>query len=112
MHSHDLVHGYCFFGLSSVSGDRIEMLVGRTELHQVLAGEKVNIDPSLMRRAIIDREDTIELTIYAKGKRIGGEVHLLLPPDSATPVRHPRPALIKLSCAVARGTRRSCMGSC
>ncbi len=39
------------------------------------------------------------LTIDAKRKRFGGEIHLVVPPHSNLPVRHPSPALIK---AVAR----------
>ena len=40
------------------------------------------------------------LTVEAKRKRYGSEVHLVVPPSSAGIIRHPRPALIK---AVARG---------
>jgi site-specific DNA recombinase len=44
--------------------------------------------------------DIICLNIEAKRKRYGGEIHLVVPPNSSVPARHPRPALIK---AVARG---------
>jgi site-specific DNA recombinase len=39
------------------------------------------------------------LTIEAKRKQYGGEVHLIVPPSSGVSIRHPRTSLIK---AVAR----------
>ena len=47
-----------------------------------------------------DLDDTICLSIEATRKRRDGAVHLVVPPHSTTPSRHPRPALIK---AVVRG---------
>ena len=49
-------------------------------------------------RKPLDANDLISLTIEAKSKRCGGEVHLVVPPNSDS-VQQPKPSLIK---AIAR----------
>lgn len=43
--------------------------------------------------------DLISLTMEAKRKRFGGEIHLVVPPNSSLVIAHPKPSLIK---AIAR----------
>ena len=50
-------------------------------------------------RKPVDKHDLINLISEAKRKRYGGEVHLVVPPNSGASVRHPKPSLIK---AIAR----------
>ena len=56
------------------------------------------------KRTPVDVSDLITLIIEAKQKRYGGEVHLVVPPNSSVSVGHPKPSLMK---AIARaGTKR------
>ncbi len=50
-------------------------------------------------RKPVDVNDLISLTVEAKRKRCGGEIHLVVPPNSGVSVGHPKPSLIK---AIAR----------
>lgn len=50
----------------------------------------------------IDVHDLITLTVEAKRKRCGGEVLMVVPPNSSPAVGHPKPSLIK-ALARARG---------
>jgi site-specific DNA recombinase len=83
-----------------VYDERIELLVGRTELRRTLSGSKSAVSDQASATEQEDFSDTICLTIEVKRKRYDGVVHLVVPPNETTPSKHPRPALIK---AVARG---------
>ena len=82
--------------------NEIQVLLSRTALRQVLEGgdKLISLDLDGPRKPI-DSNDLIRLTIEAKLKRRGGEVHLVVPPNSSAgeSTAHPKPALIK---AVAR----------
>lgn len=76
-------------------------MIKRKDLRELLEHGDQIIAASLVGvRKAMESSDLICLTIEAKRKRYGGEIHLIVPPNSNPPVRHPRPALIK---AVARG---------
>ena len=75
-------------------------MISRKELRLLLEnGGKVIASNLLGVRKPVDANDLISLTIEAKRKRCGGEVHLVVPPNSVVSVRHPKPSLIK---AIAR----------
>jgi site-specific DNA recombinase len=76
-------------------------MISRKELRQSLenGGRVLAANPLGDRKPVIDVNDSIVLTIEAKRKRCGGEVHLVVPPNSIDSVRHPKPSLIK---AIAR----------
>jgi DNA invertase Pin-like site-specific DNA recombinase len=78
--------------------NHVKVLVGRSPLRRVLdnGGDIVSANPD-NQGTPIDANDLIRLTIDAKRKRCGGEVHLVVPPNSVATA--PRPSLIK---AVAR----------
>jgi site-specific DNA recombinase len=80
--------------------NHIEVLAGRSALRRVLdnGGDSVSANPD-NRGTPIDANDLIRLTIDAKRKRCGGEVHLVVPPNSAATASNPQPSLVK---AVAR----------
>jgi site-specific DNA recombinase len=73
----------------------------RSDLRELLkkGGQITAANPVGLRKPI-ESAELICLTIAAKRKRYGGEVYIVVPPNSNAPVRHPRPSLIK---AVARG---------
>lgn len=76
-------------------------MISRRELRQLLEnGGKVLADNLSGKRTPVDVNDLISLSIKAKRKRFGGEVHLVVPPNptSLSP-RHPKSSLTK---AVAR----------
>lgn len=84
-----------------VQESKIEILLSRTGLRQALQnGDKfVPSDPDRSLKPV-DPDDLICLTIEAKLKRSGGEVHLVIPPNvTETTSRRPNPSLTK---AVAR----------
>jgi hypothetical protein len=73
-------------------------------LQQLLeSGDSFDVAGPAVKRRTRDRSDLICLTIEAKRKLHGSVVHMVVPPKSASVVRHPKLSLIK---AVARG--RSC----
>ena len=82
--------------------NEIQVLISRNDLRRVLqSGDKfipLDLDGS---RKPVAANDLICLTIEAKLKRCGGEVHLVVPPNSTAggSAAHPKPALIK---AIAR----------
>jgi site-specific DNA recombinase len=85
-----------------IQENSIEVMIGRKELRHVLedGGKVLAASPSGGRKAAIDVNDLIVLTIEAKRKRCGGEVHLVVPPNSASvSPRHPKFSLIN---AIAR----------
>src|SRR5258706_3348787 len=83
-----------------IQENSIEVMFSRKELRQLLEnGGKIIAGNLLGVRKPVDADDLISLTIEAKSKRCGGEVHLVVPPNSNDSIRHPKPSLIK---AVAR----------
>ena len=84
-----------------VQENEIRVLIRRPNLHELLEkGERIISAKLQSKRQLVDASELICLTIEAKRKRYGGEVHLIVPPNSSVPVRHPRTSLIK---AVVRG---------
>jgi site-specific DNA recombinase len=82
--------------------NNIQVLVSRTDLRPMLEnGDKFTASNLEGARKPIDANDLICLTIEAKRKRCGGEVHLVVAPNSAATVsaRNPKLSLVK---AVAR----------
>lgn len=83
-----------------VTEDQIEVGLSGAGLRRLLeGGDRVIADNLLSVREPLDLNDLITLTIEAKRKRCGGEVHLVVPPNSSGSVWQPKPALIK---AIAR----------
>jgi site-specific DNA recombinase len=84
-----------------VHQDRLDAVISRHALRRVLNADDVsNLSPKEAPRDSIDENALIRLTIAARLKRFGGEVHLVVPPNSSTGVaRQPKPSLVK---AVAR----------
>jgi site-specific DNA recombinase len=80
--------------------NKIEIKVGKGELRQQLesGGKTIPADP-LSEGSSVAASDVISLTVEAKRKRCGGEVHLIVPPNSGVSPEHPKLPLIK---AVAR----------
>ncbi len=84
-----------------IQDNNIQVMIRRSDLRQLLEhGDHVVAANLMPLRKPIRPAELICLTIEAKRKRYGGEVHLVVAPNSSVPIRHPRPALIK---AVARG---------
>jgi hypothetical protein len=81
------------------------VIIREKDLHQLLEnGGKVLAANLSDKRTPVDVSDLITLIIEAKQKRYGGEVHLVVPPNSSVSVGHPKPSLMK---AIARaGTKR------
>lgn len=89
-----------FFRRVVIREDSIEVMISRKELRQLLESDgNVNASNLVGVRKPVDANDLISWTIEAKRKRCGGEVHLVVPPNSGASVRHPKPSLIK---AIAR----------
>ncbi len=84
-----------------IQENNIEVLMSRADLRQVLEKGDDFVPPNLdCPYQPIHPDDLICLTIEAKLKRSGGEVHLVVPPHSGgVPSPQPNPSLIK---AVAR----------
>jgi site-specific DNA recombinase len=79
---------------------RIDLIIRRKELRQLLEnGGKVIAANLLSVKKAVDASDSISLTIQAERKRFGGEVHVVVPPNSTLGVGDPKPSLIK---AIAR----------
>jgi site-specific DNA recombinase len=84
-----------------VQEDNIQVMIRKPDLRELLEhGDRIIAASLVGLRKSIEPTEVLCLTIEAKRKRYGGEIHLVVPPSSSVPVRHPRPALIK---AVARG---------
>jgi hypothetical protein len=91
-----------FLGRVIIHENNIEVLISRTDLRHLLQnGGKFFPLKLEAQRKPIDEDDLICLIIEAKLKRCGGEVRLVVPPNSAATmsVMHPKPSLIK---AIAR----------
>jgi hypothetical protein len=80
--------------------NKIEIKIGKGELRQRLesGGKTIPADP-LSEGSSVAASDVISLTVEAQRKRCGGEVHLIVPPNSGVSPEHPKLPLIK---AVAR----------
>ena len=91
----------CILQSVIVEESNIQVMIRKSNLRHLLEhGERTSPASLESLRYSTQPAELIGLTIEAKRKRYGGEVHLVVPPNSPVPVRHPRPALIK---AVARG---------
>jgi DNA invertase Pin-like site-specific DNA recombinase len=79
-----------------IQDNSIQLMIRTDDLRKLLEnhGHVPAFEP-VVRRSGMDGSGLICLTIDAKRKRFGGEIHLVVPPNSNLPVRHPRPALIK-----------------
>jgi len=76
-------------------------MIRKSDLRELLEhGDQIIAASLVVLRRPTEPAELLCLTIEAKRKRYGGEIHLVVPPHSNAPVRHPRPALIK---AVVRG---------
>ena len=91
----------CILQRVIIEDNNMQVMIKKSNLRQLLEhGEKIIAASVVGLRKATNAADLICLTIEAKRKRYGGEIHLVVPPTSNTLMRHPRPALIK---AVARG---------
>jgi site-specific DNA recombinase len=90
----------CFLQRVVIQENGIEVMIRRNHLRQLLEnGGKVPVANLLGGQKPLDVNDLISLSIETKRKRFGGEVHLVVPPNSIDSVRHRKPSLIK---AIAR----------
>lgn len=79
----------------------IQVMIRKSNLRELLEqSDQIFAASVLGLRKQTEPIEPLCLTIEAKRKRYGGEIHLVVPPQSNVPARHDRPALIK---AVARG---------
>ena len=91
----------CFLQRVIIQENNIQLMISRSDLRELLKnGGQITAANLGGLRKPIEPAELIRLTIAAKRKRYGGEVYIVVPPNSSAPVRHPRPSLIK---AVARG---------
>jgi site-specific DNA recombinase len=91
----------CFLRKVVIEENHVQIMISRCDLRELLEkGDRIIAAKLIGTRTSVPSADIICLTLEAKRKRYGGEIHLVVPPNSNAPIRHPRPALIK---AVARG---------
>jgi site-specific DNA recombinase len=91
----------CFLQSVTIGENNIQVMIRRRGLRQLLEHGDHAIAANLVPvRRPTEPADLICLTVEARRKQYGGEVHLVVAPSSNGSVQHPRPALIK---AVARG---------
>jgi DNA invertase Pin-like site-specific DNA recombinase len=91
----------CILQRVIIEESNIQVMVRKSDLRELLEhGDQIIAASLVGLRKPLEQTELLCLTIEAKRKRYGGEIHLVVPPNSMVPVRHPRPALIK---AVARG---------
>jgi len=84
-----------------IQENNIQVMIRKSDLRELLEhGDQIIAASLVVLRRPTEPAELLCLTIEAKRKRYGGEIHLVVPPHSNAPVRHPRPALIK---AVVRG---------
>jgi hypothetical protein len=86
----------CFLQKVIIQDNSIQLMIRTDALRKLLEnnGQVVGSDLAVTRPRV-EESGLICLTIEAKRKRFGGEIHLVVPPHSNLPVRYPRPALIK-----------------
>jgi hypothetical protein len=90
---------------------QIQIEIWRARLREILEnGNEINSDHLAGVQKSTDSSDIIYLTIEAKRKRYGGEIHLVIPPSSGVPVRHPatssNQSRCKGSCLAPKSARR------
>ena len=91
----------CILERVIVQEHSIQVMIRKSDLRELLEhGDETIAASRVGLRKPTETAELLCLTIEAKRKRYGGEIHLVVPPSSSMPARHPRPALIK---AVARG---------
>jgi site-specific DNA recombinase len=79
----------------TIHENKIEIKIGSRELRQQLeSGGKIK-SASVPVQNPVAPSDLISLTVEAKRKRCGGEVHLVVPPSSSVSREHPKLPLIK-----------------
>jgi site-specific DNA recombinase len=90
----------CFLQRVIIQENCIELMIRRKDLRKLLENGGKILAPNLTgKRTPVDVSDLLSFIIEAKQKRFGGEVHLVVPPNSSVSVAHPKPSLIK---AIAR----------
>jgi site-specific DNA recombinase len=90
----------CFLQRVIIQENCIELMIRRKDLRKLVEnGGKVLAANLSDKRTAVDLSDLISLVIEAKQKRFGGEVHLVVPPNSSVSVGHPKTSLMK---AIAR----------
>jgi site-specific DNA recombinase len=84
-----------------IQENSIEVMIRRKNLRQLLENGGRVLAANLLGggQKTPDVNDLISLSIEAKRKRFGGEVHLVVPPNSSVSIGNPKPSLIK---AIAR----------
>jgi site-specific DNA recombinase len=91
----------CILQKVVIQQDDIQVMIRKSDLRDLLEhGDHIIAARLVGSRQSREPAELIGLTIEAKRKRYGGEIHSVVPPNSTVPVRNPRPALIK---AIARG---------
>jgi site-specific DNA recombinase len=75
--------------------NRIEIKIRTTELNLLLLGGGRASSASVTVKNPVAPSALISLTVEAKRKRCGGEVHLIVPPSSCVSREHPKLPLIK-----------------
>jgi hypothetical protein len=83
-----------------IRNDSIQMEIRRSSLRELIEADGIVADTLIGRPKSSDANAIICLTVEAKRKLYGGEIHLIAPPNSNVSVRQPTPAPIK---AVVRG---------
>jgi hypothetical protein len=79
----------------TIHENKIEIKIGSRELRQQLeSGGKIKSAIVPVKNPVAP-SDLINLTVEAKRKRCGGEVHLVVPPSSSVSREHPKLPLIK-----------------
>jgi len=90
----------CFLQRVIIQENCIALMIRRKDLRKLLENGGKVLPASLSdKRTPVDVSDLISLVIEAKQKRFGGEVHLVVPPNSSVSVGHPKTSLMK---AIAR----------
>jgi hypothetical protein len=79
----------------TIHENKIEIKIRSQELRQQLESRGKASSASVPVRNLVSPSDLISLTVEAKRKRCGGEVHLVVPPSASVPREHPKLPLIK-----------------
>jgi site-specific DNA recombinase len=86
----------CILQRVIIQESSIEMMIKKSNLRELLEhGDRIIAASLVSAPKSPEPADVICLSIEATRKRYGGEIHLVVPPNSIAAVRHPRPALIK-----------------